>query len=235
MIPGIIHPYGGGKATSIVFNGFVATSDGGGTTSPFTFSNVAIGPAFAGRFVIIGVATGNNTSTPPTVINSVTINGTTATQLVTHNGDGSVGGYASGFYGLTVSSGTTCTVVVTAATGNRCGISSYSASVKNITPTNTNSISANTTAIATTISCQAGGFILGINTNESNGTGVPTFTWTGGLSEDMDNAISASTLAGYTTASKLFNIAQSGITITSTSSQATSPNINGTLCLLAMK
>lgn len=148
----------------------------GSTSTAHTFTNLNIGAADPTRFVVIGVAmrTGG-------AISSLTIGGNAATALVTSGGNA----IGSHFYGLSVSTGTTATVVVNHGTNSTCLVSSYSLyNLASTTPVST-ALSSNVTPADLSSNTVVDSIVLGL-VHQGNSTST-TFTWTG-LTERWDEA-----------------------------------------------
>lgn len=238
MLPGLIpylHPTGP-TTPQLVFEGAVGGSISS-SSGVYTYNSVTFGTAFAGRFLIVA-ASFANVSSAACSISSVTIGGISATKLAEQ--DIATTGDGVAFWGATVPTGTSGTVVVTctgagAGTGARGDIAVYAATVASTSPfsTNTAQVTGGTSSISATISCQAGGFVLGVVCG--NSTGGRTYTWTGGYTKDYDQANGGSVSTEFSGVSQEFGSAQSGVTVTATPAAAFGASFLSSLALVAMK
>lgn len=211
---------------SATYIGFVDGGSPSGTGTPagvasntYTFSNVNIGGP---GLIVFGISA--EASTSAYSLNSLTVNGNSATQVTNTTFFG--GNYAtSAIFQNVVASGTTANLVITfSGTVQRTRISVWR--VQNYS--NATSISSNTATAAsgtglsvTLTSMQVGSAVIGIYTT---GTAV-SHTWTN-LTEKFDSTIAGSSGGADTQASGAVNIILSSSnllvrTSNSSSSQAT--------------
>jgi hypothetical protein len=195
----------GASAQSVMFPGpglsiapkvltYQTTTFTAGSTSPFTFSSLAIGTAAANRYVIVGIA---GTATPSAVA-SVTIGGVTATPVVSQVAGNSV----AAIYIALVPTGTTATIVVTfTGATQKCSIGVWSATGISATPVGTASSTANPASLALTT--VKGGFAVAHMQVDSTGS----YTWTNATKEyensNMDGFTSYSGADALTTTTSL--------------------------------
>lgn len=170
---------------------FTANAIQDAVLTTYTFATQAIGTAFVGRRVVVGVGAINSASR---TISSVTIGGIAATQIAFAEGSGSGVFVPSGLYIAQVDIGTTASVVVTySGSANRCGIGVFALS--NMT-TSTASDSGTSTANpeTKTLAVPPGGLAIGYATVYQSG-GTPTFGWSG-ATERFDQILEASASSG---------------------------------------
>jgi len=188
--------------------------DGTNATS-YTFSSAAIGNADGSRVVVVGIAPRTNSAAS---ISSVTIGGNTATLGVTANATGQGADIASIYY-LAVPSGTTADIVVNLSTTFvRCYINVWAVYGSSGAPTATTSDNTLSTAdLSATISCNAGGAIIGMAEGLVS-TGPLSWTWTNLTERSDTNADSdgGTNNNGFSGASDTFAAAQSSLAITAT-------------------
>lgn len=150
----------------------------------YTFSSQAIGTAFVGRRIVVGVGAINSASR---TIASVTIGGVTATQIAFIEATGGGAFVPTGLYIAQVDTGTTANVVVTwSGSASRCSLGVFALS--NMT-TNTafDSGTSVTNPITKTLTVPVGGIAIGYATTY-NSPGAMSFTWSG-LTERFDQIL----------------------------------------------
>lgn len=157
----------------------------------FTFASQAIGTAFTGRRVVVGVGA---ISAASRTISSVTIGGIAATPIAFVEGASGGVFVPGGLYIAQVDTGTTASVVVTySGSANRCGIGVFVLS--NMT---TSVASDFGTSIANpetkTLAVPVGGVAIGYATVYQSG-GTPTFGWSG-ITERFDQVLETSVSSG---------------------------------------
>lgn len=186
-----------------------ATEDTSNATA-YTFTSHSIGAAAANRVVHVGIVGGSLTtiSSP----SSVTIGGTAASLNVAVN-TGVSNGFSAAIASLAVPTGTTATIVVNFSTTQvRCKIvvwASYGAFSALAFRTGTDTDSDPLTA---SLDVPAGGFVLAIS-KAYRASGYLGGTWTN-VTEDYDGASGeGATTQGETAASKVFNTAQTGLSV----------------------
>lgn len=161
-------PFNAVKPATISYNG---TASATVTASTFTFTPFPLGTAAANRKVIIGVVYNSATA-----VNSVTVGGTSATQIASNG--------ACSFWVLDVPTGTTATIVVTMASAIvGCAIAGWAAYGLR-TSTAVGSGSATATATVHTLDATAfqGGVVVGVSAQTT--AVLSTTTWSG-LSMDQ--------------------------------------------------
>lgn len=177
-----------------------STSD----ASTYTFSSQNFGTAGAGRYLIVGIL--SRKSGAATTINSVTIGGVSATEVVTRQNTSSNCSLAS-LYIAAVPTGASGDVVVTfAATMLRCSIQLYSSlDLTNATAYDTDSAIIDDPTV--NLDCPANGFIIGVAASASS----TTTTWSG-ITEDSDAVVESALTC--TAAHDNFAAQQTGLALT---------------------
>lgn len=179
----------GGVASRMV--SFTANAVQDSVLTTYTFASQAIGTAFVGRRIVVGVGAINAASR---TISSVTIGGIAATQVAFVEGSGGGAFVPSGLFIAQVDTGTTASVVVTySAAANRCGIGVFALS--NMT-TNTASDSGTSTANpeTKTLAVPSGGVAIGYAAVFQS-AGTPTFGWSG-VTERFDQILETAASSG---------------------------------------
>lgn len=167
---------------------YLTNAVNGADASSFTFSSQTLGTAAADRYIIVH-ASGALVSGTGT-INSVTVGGVSATEVVGGTLPGQTTDYTS-IWIAAVPTGTTGDVVVAfPGTARRCGIALYRATGLN-SATAFDTITDATTAIdptvSDTINNESGGvFMAAVYTR--NSSPLPTMAWTG-VTEDYEATV----------------------------------------------
>jgi hypothetical protein len=176
----------------------------------YTFSTKSLGSAAADRKIIVGVSAGGSSS--GVTLNSVTVGGISATQIVaTTDGEN-----MAQIWVASVPTGATGNVVLTFSTDKgRCGIGLWAMYGASSTATDTGFATANPSS--DTLNISAGGVAVGVY-SLSQSTDRTT-TWTN-LTEDYD-AVVESGGGTHSGASASFASAQTGLTITGTPNNTT--------------
>ncbi len=207
--------------TLTYINTFAATSSG----ATGTYTDADIGAAAADRFVVVVVsARSGSTGT----ISSMTIGGNAATELVENLQATSPGQTSCAIYGLTVTSGTTATIVGTASANINATTGAMTFHVYTVTGLNSTTPTATATLSYVddptgNITATAGGIVI----TGSMLDGSNTHAWAGGLTENYDAAQNA---RGRSTASATGTSAGSfAIDLTTSSTNASR------VCAIAMK
>ncbi len=177
MIPGIVPIAGARRAIEITHT---ATDYNAAGSTSHTFSGVSIGTANANRDVIVAV--GYDYATTPSL--TVEINGVTAPLISGTRANAGV--YYAELHRLTVTSGTTATITLTAGASIIPAISVWS--VLYARPTEHDTAISSTDDPSLSIDTRARGAVLAFAF--SAGTSLTGFTWTN-LTESFDVAISA--------------------------------------------
>lgn len=173
-------PVGGGPTLN-----FIAATSSGTNTTTYTFNNVSIGTASSDRLVVIvahaggGGGAGNNAS-----ITSLTLGGTSmtkATSLFDANA-------SCDLYYLTVTSGTTATVVATYdKQKGRCTIGVYTITgLSSTTPSDTGTSNNSDTAPTLTLDIPTGSIAVYGHTSVNSNTTTVTYS---SATEHYDQAI----------------------------------------------
>ena len=207
-----------------------------GGSSPWTFTGMSIGTASADRFVIVGVFAPSTSTDDSDAISGVTIGGITATRLAqatTNPGTGEEN-HQIAFYGATVATGTTASIVVSTNSARASmSIGVWAATgLQSNTPTDTASdVTVATNALSANIDVQAGGFILGISMTQNGGE---TCTWTN-LTEDFDSPLSVDpATSSVQSGASDSDMSASTVTVTATWT-ATDAGGDNSLLLIAMR
>ncbi len=174
-------PAGGGSVASVTYvNNYTSGTD----TNTYTFSGCNIGTANADRTVVITV--GARRSGTPSTVNSVTVGGNSATELVQVS-SGATNSCVAAIYAIDVPSGTTADVVVTlASTMLRCGIGVYDCT--GISTTANDTATATSASGSGTVTATADGAVIGVAMSGSS----TAFTWSG-ITENYDVQVGAET------------------------------------------
>lgn len=194
---------------------FLQSTSSGTDLTTYTFSAQNLGTAVADRHIIVCVGWGNNSNN----ISSVTVGGVTATSVVAATGSPENFGRIQMFIAA-VPSGATGDVVVTFASGeNRCAIAMYRATFLVSASAHQTATDATATSgqCSANIDVPAGGFAIGFSYQFDDGTSA--YAWTN-LTEDSDFQAGGEG-SRFSTASQSFSAAQSGLTVTATSSATT--------------
>lgn len=203
----------GGSAPPI--STYIGTTVDATNVTNYTFTSAAIGTASADRYVLIGVA-GRGSLGSARTISSATIGGNTATLQA----NSSFGDLYVGWIGLTVTTGTTATVVVNfSGAMNNAIIHVYTITgLASTTPTDT-AFASGVDPTTSTIDSLADGIIFAHAGVDGSTSGT---TWTG-ISEDYD-AIADSQL--NSAAHSQFAAAQTNLTVKADFVSATSGSIS---------
>lgn len=150
--------------------------------STYTFASSPFGEVFSTRKIVVGVTTRID-GTLAGAINSVTVGGVAATQLVTRLTAAGGNSYLAGIYIADVPSGTSGDIVITtSAAAVNCYIGFYYARNVSSTPGDTASAGATggTSPVTLNVDTLNGSIVIacGMNLNES-------FSWTGVTSDNL--------------------------------------------------
>ncbi len=170
---------------------FAATATDTTDSATYTFTNHSIGTAATGRIVLVCVSSREGTSFD---ISSVTIGGTTATQLGSWTA--SVASNLE-FWALQVDTGTTATIVVNfTATANRCAIATYALNnVVSVEAYDSDQSAASGVGSRTaTLNTPDGGAIIAFVQQLTNNT--VTWSGTAGVTEDWDTVVETNMFSG---------------------------------------
>lgn len=183
---------------------FISSVRGDTSSNVLTITGQDIGPAYAGRYVIVSI-TGNTNGRS---ISSVTIGGITATAHVSAN-------FSVGIYGAYVPTGTTATIVITLNGNDNLLVAVYN--VRGLRSTTAYASTTGTESPSGTLTATlniANGFYLAVVGSSHNGVG--TWTWTN-ITEDVD---AATTSGGqrYASMASSPSYRETSVTITSTQS-----------------
>lgn len=181
------------------------------STTTFTFSSLAIGTAGSNRVIVVTIhSQGGSDTDKPT---NVTVGGTGLSEIVSNEGSDS--NFAVIWAGA-VSTGTTGNVVVTwPASRDRCGVGVWAVYDSDTSAHDT--LVSSAVPGTGTIDCPDGGVIIGGYTISSSAS--RTFTWAG-IDENYEHTMQWALTA--TGASKAFETAQTGLTVTCTPSGSAS-------------
>jgi hypothetical protein len=194
-----------------------ATSASGTDADTYTFEDENLGTESADRYIAIVVHARDSGATAKT-IDTVTVAGISASEIVQAQGTGGTNSDLCGIFLAPVPTGTAGDVVVTFSEAVlRCAVAAFSLTGINPTAHDTNSSTA--TNPSAEIDVPADGVALGGGTAGSSGTS----TWTAGLTERYDNSGIAGELGTWTGASDAFDTIQTGLTITIDFVSATDP------------
>lgn len=209
----LINPYSFGiPAASISYRTYAEDTADLTTYNGVPFQGLDIGTAAANRYVILAVSGRINSASQ--TVSGVTIGGNAATKIVESTKSGSGTNHAS-IWVLLVTSGTTATIVVTySAAGVRCEVGIWAA--YGIDPAGYGTIASNANNGTGTISCPAGGIIVGGRYSDI----AENQTWVG-ITEKYDASAEGGN-GEASGASDAFATAQSGITVSCSGSTGTS-------------
>lgn len=163
-------PVGGGPTLN-----FIGTSDNGTNASTFTFSNVDIGTASSDRLVVIAShATGGASAGNDASISSLTVGGTSMTKATSQFDDNA----SCDLYYLTVTSGTTATVVATYdKQKGRCTIGVYTITgLSSTTPSDTGTSINSDSAPSLTLDIPTGSIAVYAHTSANNATTTVSYS-----------------------------------------------------------
>lgn len=160
-----------------------SATDATAATGTHTFAASNIGPASAGRYVVIGLLAGSAFVT-------VNVNSNAMTQLAVVT---AVGGVRIALYGLLVPTGTTGTIDVTLGGNSTLWqlIVWSMTGVSTVTPASTATTTADDPSAS--MSCSLGGAILAVA--EAAGGSTPTSVWSG-IAKDVDTTSATRILTG---------------------------------------
>lgn len=180
----------------------------------YTFSTQPIGAAATGRRIIVGFGCAR---VGAVTIDSMTIGGSAAAEVVeVSDNDGTVF-YASALYILQVDAGTTATIAVTISASAAAGYCEIWSAYGLSSSTAVDTLSSTASPPSGGLDVSAGGIAVGYCNADSGGGGL-TFTWAG-LTEDLDETVSGTT--SHTGASQAFAAGELNRTITCTPSAGT--------------
>jgi hypothetical protein len=199
------------------------TATGSDTTNltTYTFSGLALGAADATRFIVVGISAN---ATNGRTISSASIGGVAATvDLLYQNSGNSRNGHA-GFISAAVPTGVTGDVVVTWSAGmTECFVTVYRAinlttgAIHDFDPaTDVNPISGGAVSLSVDVPT-GGGFVVGSACLVS-GT---TFSWTAGVTKDLDFNDVAGESDPFSLGSSGFLPAQTGYSVTASTNGST--------------
>lgn len=174
----------------------------------YSFAAQSLGTAAAGRRIVVGVTTADNSANS---ISSVSIGGVAATPVVAaQNGTSCL----AGLFILQVDAGTTATIDVVFANATfRCGIGIWAVyDLQSSAATDTGSSAAD--PMTDTLDIQAGGVAIGVATAFT----IASVVWTN-LTENYDAVIESG--VGHSGACAAFATAQTGLSITCDANAAT--------------
>jgi hypothetical protein len=172
-------PVGGGPTLN-----FIGTSDNSGNGPAYTFSNVDIGTASSDRLVVVACHATGNTSAPNINLTSMTLGGSSMTNAAALAEDTA----SVDLYYLTVTSGTTATIVATyPQTKRRCTIAVYTITgLNSSTPSDTGTSNNSDTAPTLTLDIPTGSIAVYAHTSANNTTTTVTYS---SATEHYDQAI----------------------------------------------
>lgn len=195
------------------------------SSTPFSFSSVNLGAAASNRIIIVGVYAFRDLG--PGAISGVTVNGVSATQVVTRNSS-MTGALSLTMWAVNLTTGTSATVVVSHGSATTCGIGVYRMQSKSgvLTPSATFSTGYNATTggtnnpstisetINTSLSSAVVGFFGGINNTSPTWAGLTgdfsrdarSNEWFSGASKYPANVSGSLSVSATTTANTTSNI-----------------------------
>jgi hypothetical protein len=185
--------------------GFTASAVSTSNLTTYTFSSQAIGTATSDRKIVIAVTADGGSAR----VSTLTVGGVSATVA-----DNTIAAGADDMevWQAAVPSGTTADVVVVWSTGvSRCGVGLFAVAGAPLRLYDVSTDVTNSGALTTTISCPAGGVIIGAAQNGANAS----YTWAG-ITERYDETIEGT--ISHTGASLAFASAQNNLTVTCTPS-----------------
>lgn len=175
--------------------------------STFTFSSLAIGTAAAGRYVVVGIESHNNTG-GNSAISSVTVGGVSATQVV-HSTTSDAASVAD-IWIAAVPTGTTANVVVNySGTQPRCGVTLWRMTGSSGTAYQTKNTNS---SLSQTIDVPANGGVFAAAYRRDGGTGTVS-----PLTTDTSFDIGSGGAGQWgINGSKTYTAAQSALSVTAT-------------------
>lgn len=204
-----INSHGFGSPTLAM--SYVTSTSASPSNATHTFNSVSLGAEDGTRKIIVAVgwAAGSDTT-----INSVTVNGVSATQVVA--ADAATGACGSALWIADVPTGTSVTVtVVFSASTSRSVIGIYRVvNLNSSTAHHTNTAtSASSGVISATLNLPASGFALGV-VSSIDGASGQAWAWDSGGTEDFDINIGNQSVHGG--AQRTATVAETGTTFQAT-------------------
>jgi hypothetical protein len=198
-------PVGGGPTLN-----FIGTSDDGGNGPAYTFSNVDIGTASSDRLVVVACHATGNTGALNINLTSMTLGGSSMTNAAAFAEDTA----SVDLYYLTVTSGTTATIVATYPNQKRrCTIAVYTITgLNSSTPSDTGTSSNSDSAPTLTLDIPTGSIAVYAHTSASGSTTTVTYS---SATEHYDQNI-----GGETTTASGASLADAGNAHTETATLA---------------
>jgi hypothetical protein len=196
--------FGAGGVAAVVTYAYTANTSNAGSATSYTFSSVALGTAAANRKIIVG--TGSQENVDGTHINTLTVGGVSATELVAINDDAGIDSQSE-IWIATVPTGTTGDIVIVTNGGqDNMGIGVWA--VYGASSTAHDTVTSTADPQTGTINVPAGGVLIAIAYDRGGGS---DYVWTG-PTKDFFTVIESN--VQYSGASKAYASAQTNLTVT---------------------